>query len=53
MQTLRWRIIMRASLVCPSAHLSNHLLTDCLALEGFSEALSKEILPEWNIRVTM
>jgi len=23
------------------------------ALEGFSEALSKEILPEWNIRVTI
>jgi len=25
----------------PSAHLPSHLLKDCLALEGFSEALSK------------
>jgi short-subunit dehydrogenase len=32
---------------------ANHPLTNKLALEGFSEALSKEILPEWNIRVTM
>jgi hypothetical protein len=53
MQTLRWHTITRASLVRPSAHFPSHLLTDCLALEGFSEALSKEILPEWNIRVTM
>lgn len=24
-----------------------------IALEGFSEALSKELLPEWNIKVTI
>ena len=53
MRTLPWHTIIQANSVCRLQFTCILWLIQAIALEGFSEALSKEIPEDWNIHVVI